>query len=133
VAEPEEVMAAADVVSSAGPTPVVVKRPTPQVAPEPEPIVAVVVEPTVEAQPASPIDPDGEGRVTISSLPKAKVYIDGDFVRSTPLFRYTIPAGARDIELRTADGRSHQFRLNVRDGADINRVWSFEEARFVGN
>ncbi len=79
-----------------------------------------------------PLDLGGEGTVTISSLPRAKVYIDGEFVRTTPLFRHTVPSGARNVELRTKDGKSHQFRLNVRNGADINRVWSFEESKFVG-
>ena len=79
-----------------------------------------------------PLDLGGEGTVTISSLPRAKVYIDGDFVRNTPLFRHTVPSGARMIELKAKDGRTHQFRLNVRKGAEINRVWSFEEAKFVG-
>jgi len=97
------------------------------------PAVEAVTEPEAAAPSGPPIDVDGEGRVTISSLPKAKVYIDGEFVRNTPLFRHMVSAGARNVELRTADGRSHQFRLNVRDGANINRVWSFEESRFVGN
>ena len=79
-----------------------------------------------------PIELGGEGIVTISSLPRAKVYVDGEFVRTTPLFRHTVPSGAREIELKTKDGRSHTFKLNVRKGAELNRVWSFGEGKFVG-
>jgi hypothetical protein len=70
--------------------------------------------------------------VTISSIPRARVSIDGEFVRTTPVFRHTIKAGAREVRLQTDDGRSHTFTLDVRDGADINRVWSFETDGWVG-
>jgi serine/threonine-protein kinase len=76
---------------------------------------------------------DGDGLVTISSLPKAKVYLDGQLIRHTPLFKHEVKAGAREVRLVTSDGRSHSFKLDVRDGADIHKVWSFEDHRFVGN
>ena len=90
--------------------------------------VPVEVVPTL-----APVDVSGEGRMTISSIPSAKVYVDGKFIRTTPLFRHLVPAGAREIELRAKDGRTHVFKLNIRDGADLNRVWSFEDGKFVGN
>ncbi len=76
---------------------------------------------------------DGDGLVTISSIPTAKVYVDDQLIRSTPLFKYQVSAGARSIRLETSDGRTHSFKLDVRDGADIHKVWSFEDGRFVGN
>ncbi|MGB0641049.1 MAG: PEGA domain-containing protein, partial [Myxococcota bacterium] len=74
----------------------------------------------------------GEGVITISSIPTARVSIDGKFVRTTPVFRHTVKAGAREVSLKASDGRSHSFTLDVRDGADISRVWSFEAAGWVG-
>jgi hypothetical protein len=111
------------------------QAPLPDVSPPPvaEPEPTAPQQELVSTPAASiPLDVGGEGTVTISSLPRAKVYIDGEFVRNTPLFRHTIPSGAREVELRAKDGRSHSFRLNVRNGSEINRVWSFEEAKFVG-
>ena len=73
---------------------------------------------------------DGEGLVTISSIPRADVYVDGQLIRKTPLFKHEVPAGARSVRLVASDGRTHEFKLDVRDGADINKVWSFDEGRF---
>jgi len=112
----------------------------------PPPVVTEAVDPPVKSNPpaapevapvaaettAVPVEIGGTGHITISSIPTAKVYVDGRLLRTTPVFRQQVPAGARQIELRTKDGRSHSFRLNVRDRADINRVWSFEDEKFVG-
>ena len=49
-----------------------------------------------------------------------------------PLFKHDVPAGARSIELKTNDGKTHSFKLDVRNGADIHKVWSFNEGKFVG-
>ena len=73
---------------------------------------------------------DGEGLVTISSIPRADVYVDGQLIRKTPLFKHEVQAGARAVRLVASDGRTHEFKLDVRDGADINKVWSFDEGRF---
>ena len=101
-------------------------------APSPPPVAAAP--PPVAAAPTSvPVEIGGEGWMTISSIPSASVYVDGKLIRTTPLFRYLTPAGSREIELRAKDGRTHTFRLNITDGADLNRVWSFEDGRFVGD
>ena len=117
------------------PTPTAVKVAPPppvekvtEIKPEPVP-----VEVRTEVPPAAPTTLPGEGHVTISSIPTARVYIDGEFVRTTPVFRLQVDAGTRQIELRAKDGRTHRFQLSVPDGADLNRVWSFEESQFVGN
>ena len=73
---------------------------------------------------------DGEGLITISSVPRADVYVDGQLIRKTPLFKHEVQAGARAVRLVAADGRTHEFKLDVRDGADINKVWSFDDGRF---
>jgi len=102
----------------------------PVAAPSPKP---VPVEIRTEAPISAPTTLPGEGHITISSIPTARVYVDGEFVRTTPVFRFQVDAGSRQIELRAKDGRTHRFQLSVRDGADLNRVWSFEESKFVGN
>jgi hypothetical protein len=104
-------------------------RPAPVVASQP----AVVSPVSAPRSVAAPVEMDGEGWVTISSIPSSRVYIDGEFVRKTPLFRRVTAAGVRNIELRAQDGRTHRFDLMVKSGADLNRVWSFEGERFVGN
>jgi serine/threonine protein kinase len=100
-----------------------VKAPAEQSVPAPEVASEAV---------AIPVEIGGEGVVTISSIPTARVSIDGKFVRTTPVFRHTVKAGAREVTLKAGDGRSHSFTLDVRDGADISRVWSFEAAGWVG-
>jgi len=113
--------------------PVVVAEP-PTVAAEPAQPKAQAV-PAAATQPVAPVATvrDGDGLITISSIPRAKVFVDGQLVRSTPLFKHEVDAGAREIRLELADGRSHSFKLDVRNGADIHRVWSFDEGKFVGN
>ena len=101
-------------------------------APEPKP-EPVPVEVRTEAPPTGPTTLPGTGHITISSIPTARVYVDGEFIRTTPVFRLEVDAGSRQIELRAKDGRTHRFPLGVRDGADLNRVWSFEESQFVGD
>ena len=95
--------------------------------PQPTPVPVAVTEPV-----SVPVEVAGEGVITISSIPTARVSIDGKFVRTTPVFRHTVKAGAREVSLKASDGRSHSFTLDVRDGADISRVWSFEAAGWVG-
>jgi hypothetical protein len=75
----------------------------------------------------------GQGRITISSIPRSEVYVDGKLIKSTPLFKHDVPAGARSIELKTNKGQTHSFKLDVRNGADIHKVWSFNDGKFVGN
>jgi serine/threonine-protein kinase len=110
----------------AAPEPVVEPEPEPAVEPEPEP-VAVAPAPAKVA-----VNRPGQGRITISSIPRAQVYVDGKLIKSTPLFKHDVPAGARSIELKTNDGKTHSFKLDVRNGADIHKVWSFSEGKFVG-
>jgi serine/threonine protein kinase len=111
--------------------------PTPVAAPAPEPVPVEVQVATPSSLGSAGSDPapttlPGEGHITISSIPTARVYVDGEFIRTTPVFRMQVDAGSRQIELRAKDGRTHRFQLSVRDGADLNRVWSFEESQFVG-
>lgn len=127
---------AAAVTSEVDAAPVVQVAPTSPVSdpdrtlpePSPEPPVA---SPAFTPEPIA-VERDGEGLITISSLPRADVYVDGQLVRKSPLFKHEVNAGARAVRLVTADGRSHTFKLDVRDGSDIHKVWSFDDGRFVG-
>lgn len=72
------------------------------------------------------------GRLTVSSIPRAQVVIDGRFVRYSPLFRFEVEAGTRSITLITDDKRSATFRVDVPAGGEVRRVWSFDEGNFTG-
>lgn len=147
-AEPEQVASEAvsiePVAEPVKAAPAKVASPKPAVVPPPAER-PVAVEQSNQATPqaapavAKPAVPsvatvrDGEGLITVSSIPRAKVFVDGQLVRSTPLFKHEVGAGAREIRLELSDGRSHSFKLDVRNGADIHKVWSFDEGKFVGN
>lgn len=101
---------------------------------DPEPGEAAL--PAVEAEPPAPtgpprLAPPGMGLLTISAIPRAQVIVDGRYVRYSPLFRYEVEAGGRTITLITDDGRRTTFALDVPDGGEARRVWSFDEAQFV--
>ena len=74
----------------------------------------------------------GMGLLTVSAIPRAQVIVDGRYVRYSPLFRYEVDAGERVVTLITDDGRRTTFPLEVPDGGEARRVWSFEEGGFVG-
>lgn len=72
----------------------------------------------------------GEGLLSISATPRAQVMVDGAYVRFTPLFQHSVSAGAHTVLLVTEDGRRKTFRLDVPAGAEIRRIWLFEEGRW---
>ena len=97
------------------------KAVVPVSTPTPAPIRTV---PPVEAA-APELD---SGRVTISSLPRSLVTIDGTVLRYTPLLSYALPAGRHMVVLETEDHRRIQFRLDVEAGDDLRRVWDFDKS-----
>jgi hypothetical protein len=64
-------------------------------------------------------------------VPKAQVIIDGRFVRSSPLFRHEAVAGTRTVTLIAEDGRRTTFQVDVPEGGEVRRVWSFETGGFI--
>ncbi len=89
----------------------------------------------VQAAPAPPVTaqtPSGVGLLTVSSLPRSKVFLDGVFVRFTPLYRSELPAGTHTVELRTEQGDVHRFTVDVQEGQVVSRVWSFDQGAWVG-
>ena len=109
---------------------VVVEEAVPDVAPTPTPTAvkvappppvekvteikpeSVPVEVRTEVPPAAPTTLPGEGHVTISSIPTARGYIDGEFA-DHPRLPTSGDAGSRQIELRAKDGRTHRFQAFV--------------------
>jgi eukaryotic-like serine/threonine-protein kinase len=101
--------------------PVVVEPVTPRLNPKPKPKPVVV----------APAEPAGLGMLTISSLPRSKVIVDGQFVRYTPLFQHEIDAGAHSVRLETDDGRRTTFKVDVPTNGEVRRIWHFETGQWV--
>jgi hypothetical protein len=128
-------------VSPAAPAPAAPKTPTPAPAapppeaPAPAPAAPVAPEPIAPPPPAPAATapaaaPRQTGTVTIGADLRAKVSIDGAFVRFTPLFRYEIRPGTHTVLLQSDDGRTTSFQVEVVAGQDQRRVWSFERNAF---
>ena len=73
----------------------------------------------------------GRGRITISSIPKAQVIVDGKFIRNSPLYRFDVAAGTRVVTLIDPEGRRKTFSVPVPADGEVRRVWSFDEDRFI--
>ncbi|MCP4807332.1 MAG: protein kinase [Proteobacteria bacterium] len=135
-----------------------VEEPVEEPVVEPEPVVAPPVvtktpdpvrpraQPAPEKTPDSVVEPEPEpvrttrssttastGVLTVSSLPRSKVIVDGSFVRYTPLYEHELPAGAHVVRLETDDGRYTQFRVDVSGGSEVRRIWHFEKGEWVEN
>lgn len=117
----------------------VVLEPTPEVQPPPpEPVKVAppkqtpkVERPTPKVD-APPPEPKGApGLLTVSSLPKAQVSVDGTVVGQTPLYQYSLKAGSHKVVLTAEDGRSKSFNLNVSPGQESRRIWHFEREEWV--
>ncbi len=70
------------------------------------------------------------GLLTISSMPRAQVMVDGHYVRYTPVYQHTVAAGSHAILLVTEDGRRKSFKVDVAPGTETRRIWLFEEERW---
>ena len=90
--------------------------------------------PAVQTTPEAPKERAaalGMGLLTISAIPRAQVIVDGRYVRYSPLFRHEVGAGERVVTLITDDGRRTTFSLDVPDGGEARRVYSFKDGAFV--
>jgi serine/threonine-protein kinase len=97
-----------------------------------EPVVVPVVKPKEPRVVKVPAEPKGApGLLTVSSLPKAKVSVDGKVVGQTPLYQYSLGAGSHKVVLTAEDGRSKSFSLNVSSGEESRRIWHFEKEEWV--
>lgn len=106
----------------------VVDEPPP--APPPEPDEIVVAEPlAAPVKRPRPTSSGSPGRLVLASSPVAAVTIDGEARRRTPLSLDVAP-GRHEVELRTADGRSRSFGVEVETGEKVRRMWSFDEGEW---
>ncbi len=67
-----------------------------------------------------------EGLLSVSATPRAQILIDGKYIRFTPLFQHSLPAGVHTVLLVTADNRRKTFRVDVPAAAEVRRVWLFD-------
>jgi serine/threonine-protein kinase len=100
-------------------------RTEPRSPPPPKPAPAA----TPDASTTKPA-PIGRGKLTISSIPKAQVIVDGKFIRHSPLYRFDVTSGTRVITLIDSQGRRKTFSVAVPINGEARRVWSFENDRF---
>jgi diacylglycerol kinase family enzyme len=70
------------------------------------------------------------GSLTISSMPRAQVMIDGEYVRVTPIFQHSVTAGTHTVLLVTEDGRRKSFRVEVSADHETRKIWLFDEDRW---
>lgn len=106
--------------------------PVPTPEPAPKPRVTPRPAPAPEPEPSA-ASSSATGELTVSSIPRAKVIVDGRFIRESPLFRHELPAGDHVVVLIAPDGESHSFKVNVPADGQVRRVWSFEVKAFVGD
>jgi len=85
-----------------------------------------------EAAPAAPTV-GTMGQLTVGSTPRSQVLLDGQFVRLTPLFRHSVPAGDHKVTLISEDGRRITFQVTIQAGLESRRIWSFEDGDWVGD
>lgn len=78
---------------------------------------AMVAQPVVPAGPVNPT-PSGAGVFVIESTPPgAEVYVDGEFVGSTPIAEHGLAAGRHEIELRKKGWAEWKRQLSVSAGS----------------
>jgi serine/threonine protein kinase len=106
-------------------------RPRPVPAPAPAPVQAPAPAPAPRPAPAEV--QGGVGRITISSIPKSRVTVDGRFIRESPLYEYELESGAHVVVLETADGQRRSFKIDVLPGQTLRKTWSFEDNAYVGD
>jgi len=79
---------------------------------------------------AAPDARSGDGLLTISSDPRAQVMVNGQYVRYTPVFQYSIAAGTHTVLLVAEDGRRKSFKVTVEPNQETRRIWLFDEDRW---
>lgn len=80
---------------------------------------AAVNEPDPPSRPEPlPVEPKAPGRISVQSIPAARVFIDGQEIQWTPLIGFEISAGTHRVRLvRDSDPKfEHEERVNVQPG-----------------
>jgi len=78
---------------------------------------------------AAPADP-ALVPVTVSSMPRATLAIDGEMRGRTPQVGLSLPPGKHTITLAADDGRRTTFTIDVVEGRSNRWIWDFESTTF---
>lgn len=131
VPEPEPEPPAAEPSSPPKPAPAPQQPPkAPPTRADPPPATRSATPTASSSRPAAAPVPVGRGKLTVSSIPKAQVIVDGKFIRQSPLYRFDVAAGTRVITLIDSEGNRKTFRVEVPTNGEVRRVWSFVDNRF---
>ncbi len=124
-----------DPVDEASPEPVAEAGSVPVAEAGSEPVDEASSEPVAAAPPAEPVEEapaeGAMGLITVSSLPRSRVTLDGSFVKHTPLFQYELAVGRHVVVLETDDGRQTRFVVDVIEGTEVRRVWHFDQGQWI--
>jgi len=74
---------------------------------------------------------DAEGLLTVSSLPRAQVSVDGQFVGWAPILQHRVEPGSHTVTLVAEDGRRYTFRVTLDQGEEVRKVWHFDQSSWV--
>ena len=96
------------------PQPVAVADPQPQPEPEPDPEAQPDPDPPLKRRPKRPAR---TGTVNNTSLPWARVTIDGKYIGNTPLKNHSLPVGTHKVKLHNPEtGQTESRTVDVRTG-----------------
>jgi serine/threonine protein kinase len=107
----------------------------PKAAAKPSPALTLAastpeVDAAVDEPEAGAPEVGASGFLTVSATPRARALVDGEFVRYTPLFRHSLPAGSHTVTLISDDGQQATFKVEVPADGNIRRVWDFNLGQF---
>jgi len=91
--------------------------------------------PTAQSASSQEVEPEpvaDTALLTVSAMPRAKVLIDGQFRRYSPVYKLELPSGVHVVTLIADDGRQTSFDVELSAGESVRRVWSFEQGAFIG-
>ncbi len=105
-------------VAAPAPPPVVAEPPA-KIIDAPKPVKPAKAKPA-KALPAAPVSSD-PGSYSIDSTEFAKIYIDGSYVDTTPLFRKQLAAGKHTVRaVHGATGREKTFTIQIEPGKTLS-------------
>ncbi len=111
-----------------------VQAPTPE--PQPDHASSTVSEPAPSVSEPTPPASGGsdavdDGLLTVSSLPRAQVSVDGQFVGWAPILQHALEPGSHTVTLVADDGRRYTFRVTLEAGQEVRKVWHFDRSTWV--
>ena len=98
----------------------------------------VVTEPSVRVPPPATSTPTsttsategaGDAKLVVAADQPAKVYLDGKFLRATPVTR-RLDAGDYQVRLVASGGRAKAFPVHLESGETARRIWDFGKSEW---